>query len=256
MTVQDSSLPAGKSARLQRNAAALAPGSVIGPAKGARQANEFALVGGSHEGPGDGPRGRGFSPGCAAGAARVRLGAGACRWSRHLVRGDRRLSAAAPFRQRRHRAVVLADRRWDASVDDVGPSRRRRTSGTPTCSRTRAAWAPTTSLMPHRRSSPSSTRPTSTRCATSRPGHSRPSPTSRISPPRTTPTARMPQTTEMQGWPGEYWYDTLGFAGWTPSHQAYSGSAADQAAAREHRSRDGAADRRVQGRGPGRHRAR
>jgi len=39
------------------------------------------------------------------------------------------------------------------------------------------------------------------------------------------------ETTEMQGWPGEYWYDTLGFAGWTPSHQAYSGSAADQAAA-------------------------
>ncbi len=40
-----------------------------------------------------------------------------------------------------------------------------------------------------------------------------------------------PQTTEMQGWPGEYWYDTLGFAGWAPSHQVYSGSAADQAAA-------------------------
>ena len=39
------------------------------------------------------------------------------------------------------------------------------------------------------------------------------------------------QTTEMQGWPGEYWYDTLGFAGWTPSHQTYSGSAADHAAA-------------------------
>ena len=39
------------------------------------------------------------------------------------------------------------------------------------------------------------------------------------------------QTTEMQGWPGEYWYNTLGFAGWSPSHQVYSGSAADQAAA-------------------------
>ena len=39
------------------------------------------------------------------------------------------------------------------------------------------------------------------------------------------------QTTEMQGWPGEYWYDTLGFAGWTPSHQTYSGGAADQAVA-------------------------
>jgi hypothetical protein len=39
------------------------------------------------------------------------------------------------------------------------------------------------------------------------------------------------QTTAMQGWPGEYWYDTLGFAGWSPSHQAYSGSAATQAAA-------------------------
>ncbi len=39
------------------------------------------------------------------------------------------------------------------------------------------------------------------------------------------------QTTEMQGWPGEYWFNTLGFSGWTPAHQAYSGSTADQAAA-------------------------
>jgi hypothetical protein len=39
------------------------------------------------------------------------------------------------------------------------------------------------------------------------------------------------ETTEMQGWPGEYWYNTLGFAGWSPSHQVYSGGSADQAAA-------------------------
>ncbi len=42
--------------------------------------------------------------------------------------------------------------------------------------------------------------------------HSRPSRTARTSRRPTTRMVPTPQTTEMQGWPGEYWYDIRGFA--------------------------------------------
>ena len=137
----------------------------------------------------DSPRSRDFSPGLpppppgSAWRSRSRV-------EPRSVSGDGRRSAAAPFRERRHRAVVLADRRRDAAVDDVGVGidgehlghghvRGRERSGRQQRGRTLA-----------QRSSPSCTPPASTPSATSRRGHSRPSPTVALRRRRTTPTGR------------------------------------------------------------------